>query len=57
MAVEHRINGTVKKELLFPEKDGTRIAELLQSGKVETMHSQEATLEQIFIQLTGRGLA
>lgn len=57
VAVEHRTNDGVKKELLFPEKDGPRIAELLESGNVETMHSQEATLEQIFIQLTGRGLA
>lgn len=57
LALEHRTDEGVKRELLFPEKDGKRIAELLESGNVETVHSQEATLEQIFIQLTGRGLA
>lgn len=29
---------------------------LLRSGRVQTMHTQEATLENIFIQLTGRSL-
>ena len=57
VAIEHRSNGEVTREVLFPEKDGRRIAELMTGGAVETVHSQEATLEQIFIQLTGRGLA
>jgi fluoroquinolone transport system ATP-binding protein len=57
IAVEHRTGGEVVREVLFPEKDGERIAELLRGGTVETLHSQEATLEQIFIQLTGRGLS
>ena len=30
---------------------------LLQSGTVQTIHTQEATLEDVFIQATGRGLA
>ena len=30
--------------------------ELLQSGSIETLHTQEATLEDIFIQVTGRSL-
>ncbi len=33
------------------------MANLLQHEKVITLHSEEATLEDIFIQLTGRGLA
>jgi fluoroquinolone transport system ATP-binding protein len=31
--------------------------ELLQSGRTETIHSQEATLEDIFIEVTGRSLS
>jgi len=58
-AIEYRNNGSLSKEILFPEKeqDRGRIKSLLDSGAVETLHSQEATLEHIFIQLTGRGLA
>ncbi|MFW5686088.1 MAG: AAA family ATPase, partial [Spirochaetota bacterium] len=59
IAVEHRTNGSVTREVLFPEKadDASRLKQLLDTGVVETIHSQEATLEQIFIRLTGRGLA
>jgi fluoroquinolone transport system ATP-binding protein len=59
IAIEHRINGQVKREVLFPEQseDARRIKELIDSGSVETIHSQEATLEQIFIKTTGRGLS
>ena len=35
---------------------GEAVKELLDSEKVITMHSEEATLEDIFIQITGRGL-
>ncbi|MCL2217564.1 MAG: ABC transporter ATP-binding protein [Defluviitaleaceae bacterium] len=34
-----------------------KIAELVSSGKVLTIHSQEPTLEDIFLKLTGRGLS
>jgi fluoroquinolone transport system ATP-binding protein len=30
---------------------------LLRGGKVESLHSLEATLEDVFIKVTGRGLA
>ena len=30
---------------------------ILQSGTVQTIHTQEATLEDIFIRVTGRSLA
>ncbi len=56
--VERRVGGRVEAETLFPaeEKDRARLAELVASGGAETIHSQEATLEEIFIKLTGRGL-
>jgi fluoroquinolone transport system ATP-binding protein len=59
VAVEHRDNGSVTRDVLFPEKadDAARLKSLIDTGRVETIHSQEATLEQIFIRLTGRGLA
>ena len=34
-----------------------RTQELLSSGNVATIHTQEATLEEVFITLTGRKLA
>jgi len=34
-----------------------KIAELIRDGKIVTMHSQEPTLEDIFLRLTGRGLS
>jgi fluoroquinolone transport system ATP-binding protein len=54
-----RDNGHLSRELLSPEKesDTERLKQLLLAGKVETLHSQEASLEEIFIQMTGRGLA
>lgn len=58
-AAEGGARDGVRREVLFPEKaeDAIRFKALLDSGSVETIHSQEATLEQIFIRLTGRGLA
>lgn len=59
VAVEYRVDGLVEREVLFPEKqqDAARLTSLIDANQVETLHSQEATLEQIFIRLTGRGLA
>ncbi len=34
-----------------------KVSSLFSDGRVVTMHTEEATLEDIFIQLTGRGLA
>ena len=36
--------------------DGQRLGEYVARGEVLTLHSQEATLEEVFIRLTGRGL-
>ena len=57
--VEKRVDGVIKEEILFLEnqEDKQRLNELMKTTQVETIHSQEATLEQIFIKLTGRGLS
>jgi fluoroquinolone transport system ATP-binding protein len=57
--VEYQVDDKVKAETLFLDKDEdrARLGKLVDSGGVETMHSQEASLEQIFIRLTGRGLS
>lgn len=59
VAVEYRDNGSVKREVLFLEQaeQAKRLKALVDSGAAETIHSQEATLERIFIQMTGRGLS
>ena len=56
---EYRLDGELKSEVLFldNEEDMRRLNELAKSGTVETLHTQEATLEQVFIKLTGRGLS
>ncbi len=38
------------------EADKKKLAELLQTKNIRTMHTKEATLEEIFINVTGRGL-
>ncbi|XEC94684.1 ABC transporter ATP-binding protein [Paenibacillus tarimensis] len=37
--------------------DNANFLQLLRTKRVETMHTEEATLEQIFIEVTGRGLS
>jgi fluoroquinolone transport system ATP-binding protein len=56
--IEYIKEGKVEKELLktIDENDQKRIAEIIQTYEVSTMHTKEATLEEIFIQVTGRGL-
>ncbi|HHY33529.1 MAG TPA: ABC transporter ATP-binding protein [Firmicutes bacterium] len=57
--VEYREDGNVKSRVLFTERaeDRALLHDLIDHGDVLTIHSQEATLEQIFISLTGRELA
>ena len=44
-------------EIPMDEGDSVqRLAELAQRGHILTVHSEEATLEDIFVQITGRGL-
>jgi len=50
---------TSGKEVIFalnPE-NSQKIADVIEQGNVATMHSQEPTLEDIFLRLTGRGLS
>jgi fluoroquinolone transport system ATP-binding protein len=56
--VEHRHGGDLTAEQ-FPLRglgENERFLSLLKAGTVETMHSQEATLEDIFIAVTGKRL-
>jgi ABC-2 type transport system ATP-binding protein len=39
------------------EAAGTQLAQLVSKGQVRTLHSAEATLEEVFIQLAGRRLS
>lgn len=57
--VEYLENSAVQSRLFFldREDDHQAFVELVQTQPVQTIHSQEATLEQIFLQLTGRGLS
>lgn len=56
--IEYIKDGKVIKETLktIEEKDRLRIGELVSKYDIQTMHTKEATLEEIFIQVTGRGL-
>jgi len=57
--VEYKADGKLASEIFFLEKEGDLDAfnKIITGRKVQTIHSQEATLEQIFIKLTGRELA
>ena len=52
-------DGTLRKEklILDNESSGEEVKQLMEKENVVTIHSAEATLEDIFIQITGRGLA
>ena len=56
--IEYIKEGKLYKETLKTVDDGDRqkIATIVKSYDIQTMHSKEATLEEIFIQVTGRGL-
>lgn len=58
LKVEYRSNGRVETERLAlgREQDRRRLCNLMEEGKVETVHTQEASLEEVFIAVTGRGL-
>lgn len=47
----------ISEDLSLESEEGRkRIKELVDFGRIETIHSEEATLEDIFIELTGRRL-
>lgn len=56
--VEYKKSGKIFSEIFFlqNEKDLKSFNEVTNTCDIQTIHSQEATLEQIFIKLTGRGL-
>ncbi|AKI97785.1 ABC transporter ATP-binding protein [Kosmotoga pacifica] len=56
--VEYKSNGKIKRELLSMTEtaDIEKLNTLISSGKLETIHSMEASLEDIFIKVTGREL-
>ena len=58
IAVEFTQDGEVKKENLAPAKqqDKERLNQIINDCDIITMHSREATLEEIFIKVTGKGL-
>lgn len=56
--VEYNAGGTTEEEFVFLDtaQGKGRLRELIETGGIRTMHTREANLEQIFMQLTGRGL-
>lgn len=57
--VEFNVNGAIARRdfALAGLADNAEFLTLLREGNVRTLHTQEATLEHIFIQVTGRRLA
>ena len=51
----HGSSGSVEIPMDSPDV-GARLKELVDSGRVKTIHTQEATLADVFIRLTGREL-
>ena len=56
--IEYAKEGQIYKETLktIDDHDRQKIAKIVTAYDIQTMHSKEATLEEIFIQVTGRGL-
>lgn len=56
--VEYEVDSKLIKETLktIDEVDRNKLADIIKNHNIQTMHSKEATLEEIFIQVTGRGL-
>jgi fluoroquinolone transport system ATP-binding protein len=56
--VEYQTNDQTESQVFPLDRlgDNGRFITLLRSGTVQTIHSQEATLETIFIEVTGRSL-
>lgn len=56
--VEYGINGSVQKETFstVDAEDKARLQAVIANNNIQSMHTKEATLEEIFIKVTGRGL-
>lgn len=57
--VEYGQNGEMVKETFSTvlAEDKARLQEVIANNSIQSMHTKEATLEEIFIKVTGRGLA
>ena len=57
--VEYINNGSREKQTFstLVQKEKDELKEIIDNKDIITMHTKEATLEQIFIKVTGRGLA
>lgn len=57
--IEYAQGEKIVEKIFFFNKEDERkeLAKLLETKQIITIHSQEATLEQVFINLTGRGLS
>ena len=56
--VEYQQNGDIAKETFSTilEEDKARLQAVIGNNQIQSMHTKEATLEEIFIKVTGRGL-
>ena len=57
--VEYQKNGEIATETFSTvlDEDKKRLQEVIAKNDIQSMHTKEATLEEIFIKVTGRGLA
>jgi fluoroquinolone transport system ATP-binding protein len=57
--VEYQKNGEIAKETFSTvlDEDKARLQTVIGTNQIQSMHTKEATLEEIFIKVTGRGLA
>jgi fluoroquinolone transport system ATP-binding protein len=57
--VEYERNGEVIVETFSTvlDEDKARLQQVIGANHIQSMHTKEATLEEIFIKVTGRGLA
>jgi len=57
-SLEVRLNDGQSLAISLDDQDaGERLEKLVTSGRIRTLHSAEATLEEVFIQITGRRLS
>ncbi len=57
--VEYQNNGDIATEIFSTilEEDKKNLQQVIANHEIQSMHTKEATLEEIFIKVTGRGLA
>lgn len=56
--VDYKSDGEIKSEVLslVDEQEKHKLNQIISHNEIEMMHTREATLEEIFIKVTGRGL-